>query len=352
MSIIIWVDQDINSYENQGYIKQLEKFGYDNLKLFDKVNNAFDYMKLLKFEDTKIIVSGRLFIEFINVFKENIMYLCFAPKIIIFTRNKQKFLKYNHDFEKIENKFCVFGGIATKFDEIKDFLNKENENIINNEIIFNTPKSQNDLGDASIPIIDSNEQLTFEYIDSKEKLLLPMFFKTLIDKISYENMEEYTKSLYILYSEKNLNIRKLLEQIIIMKNIPIEILSKYYARLFTFDSNFQRELNKDLRQNKKEKYLPYIKIFYEGVKLKSLPLSKDNLLYRGGIISNNEIDKIKMDLKNKIEGLPGLIIFSKSFLSFSKKIEKAKEFMRNSDENLSKVLFILEKDNNSEEYNL
>lgn len=106
MSIIIWVDQDINSYENQGYIKQLEKFGYDNLKLFDKVNNAFDYMKLLKFEDTKIIVSGRLFIEFINVFKENIMYLCFAPKIIIFTRNKQKFLKYNHDFEKIENKFC------------------------------------------------------------------------------------------------------------------------------------------------------------------------------------------------------------------------------------------------------
>jgi len=165
-------------------------------------------------------------------------------------------------------------------------------------------------------------------------------------------MEKYTKSLYILYSEKNLNIRKLLEQIIIMKNIPIEILSKYYARLFTFDSNFQRELNKDLRQNKKEKYLPYIKIFYEGVKLKSLPLSKDNLLYRGGIISNNEIDKIKMDLKNKIEGLPGLIVFSKSFLSFSKKIEKAKEFMRNSDENLSKVLFILEKDNNSEEYNL
>ena len=189
------------------------------------------------------------------------------------------------------------------------------------------------MGDASIPIIDSNEQLTFEYIDSKEKLLLPMFFKTLIDKISYENMEKYTKSLYILYSEKNLNIRKLREQIIIMKNIPIEILSKYYARLFTFDSNFQRELNKDLRQNKKEKYLPYIKIFYEGVKLKSLPLSKDNLLYRGGIISNNEIDKIKMDLKNKIEGLPGLIVFSKSFLSFSKKIEKAKEFMRNSDEN-------------------
>ena len=137
-----------------------------------------------------------------------------------------------------------------------------------------------------------------------------------------------------------------------MKNIPIEILSKYYARLFTFDSNFQRELNKDLRQDKKEKYLPYIKIFYEGVKLKSLPLSKDNLLYRGGIISNNEIDKIKMHLKNKIEGLPGLIVFSKSFLSFSKKIEKAKEFMRNSDENLSKVLFILEKDNNSEEYNL
>ena len=123
------------------------------------------------------------------------------------------------------------------------------------------------MGDASIPIIDSNEQLTFEYIDSKEKLLLPMFFKTLIDKISYENMEEYTKSLYILYSEKNLNIRKLLEQIIIMKNIPIEILSKYYARLFTFDSNFQRELNKDLRQNKRKSIYRILKYFMKELNL-------------------------------------------------------------------------------------
>ena len=60
-----------------------------------------------------------------------------------------------------------------------------------------------------------------------------------------------------------------------MKNIPIEILSKYYARLFTFNSNFHSYLNSDLRNNKKDKHLPYIKTLYEGVKLKSLPLATD-----------------------------------------------------------------------------
>ena len=62
-----------------------------------------------------------------------------------------------------------------------------------------------------------------------------------------------------------------------MKNIPIEILCKYYARIFTVESNFYKDINKDLRMNNKDKYLPYIKTFYEGVKLKSLPLANNNI---------------------------------------------------------------------------
>ena len=107
-----------------------------------------------------------------------------------------------------------------------------------------------------------NIQLTFEYIDSKDKLLLPMFFKSLIDSISNENIEEYTKSLYNIYSNDNDKIKKLLEQIFNMKNIPTEILTKYYSRLYSLYSNFNKDLNKNLRINNKDKYLPYIKTLY------------------------------------------------------------------------------------------
>ena len=71
-----------------------------------------------------------------------------------------------------------------------------------------------------------------------------MFFKTLIDKILNENMEEYSISLYNIYSKENSIIKNLLEQILIMKNIPIEILCKYYARIYTVEIIFIKILMK------------------------------------------------------------------------------------------------------------
>ena len=134
--------------------------------------------------------------------------------------------------------------------------------------------------------------------------------------------------------------------IITMRNIPIEILSKYYARLYTIESNFYRDLNRDLESNQTQNYLPYIKALYEGVKLKSLPLASDKNLYMGSKISDQEITKIKRYLKNKKPNLPGSIMFSRSFLSFSKERGEAELFLdiSNNMSGLSKVLYILEKD--------
>ena len=42
-----------------------------------------------------------------NVFKANITDICFVPKNIIFIREKKRFYRYNHDYEKIENKFYM-----------------------------------------------------------------------------------------------------------------------------------------------------------------------------------------------------------------------------------------------------
>ena len=184
--------------------------------------------------------------------------------------------------------------------------------------------------------------------------MLPLFFKTLLKDISHtDDIANYTRQLYNIYSKENIKIQKLLGQIQSMTDIPIEILSQYYARLYTAPSSFYKNINKDLGTNKIEQYLLFIKILYEGVKLKSLPLSKDNILYRGAKISNNEIEKIKEYISRKIDGLPGAIVFSKSFLSFTKEKKVADYFLgfENKDKTLSKVLFILEKDD-SIGYNL
>ena len=82
--------------------------------------------------------------------------------------------------------------------------------------------------------------------------------------MSNENVEEYTKFLYNIYSKESKKIKNLLEQILVMKSVPIEILAKYYARLYTYESNIQKEMNKDLRMNKIDKYKSYIKTYMKA----------------------------------------------------------------------------------------
>jgi len=329
----IWIDENIDNEENAQHLKELESIGLLNFRLFKETDKAINHMKYIEFQETKVIISGKLYSEFVKKFKENIINMCVAPKIIIFTKNKEKFIENNKEYQNNSNLFYKFGGIATTFDEIKKFLK--------DEIVPQKMKKAEDI------------QLTFEYIDSIEKLTLPIFFKSLIDNASIDNMDEYTNFLYNNYSKNNEELKKLLGSIKSMINIPIELLSKYYARLYTNESDFYKDINKDLGLNKKEKYLSFIKTLYEGVKLKSLSLASNNILYRGSKISNEEVKKIKSYLDKKIKGLPGSIVFSKSFLSFSKDKKVAEKYLEyeNKNKNLSKVLYILEKDDNID-YNL
>ena len=354
MKNVIWIDQNVYNEENSGYFKLLKAMDSLKVSLFINTNDAIDYLKNIKFEETNIIISGRLYDEFIENFKENVLDMYVAPKIIVFTNNAQKIIINNKENKNICGIFSNFEGTKAMFKEIEQlpinqnritlgyypkFVLLKNDIINSNTSYFLSEKQK---------IINSNDmlQLTFEYIDSKEKLMLPMFFKSLIEGISEENMNNYTKELFGSYSEKDNKIKRLLGSIEPISNIPIEILSKYYARLYTIESDFYRNLNKDLGTNKIDKYLPFIKTLYEGVKLKSLSLASENILYRGSKISNLEIKKIKNYLKNKINGLPGSIVFCRTFLSFSKDKNKAEFFLglKNENKNLSKVFYTIEKD--------
>jgi hypothetical protein len=284
-------------------------------------------------------------------FKKNINNLYIIPKIAIFTGNKAKFLNYNKAHKEnmniINDPFYNFGKINQKYENIKEFLlakklSDENKPINLNET--NEFKSKiKDIRFKEKLGVNNDIKLTFEYIDCIEKLELPLLYQSIINLTKIDKIENYNEYLYLKYSKEN-NLIELLNDINKVPNIPIELLCKYYIRLYTMDSNFYKKINNDLRNKKRENYLPFIKILYEGLKLTALKISSNIILYRGSYITIDEIKKIKVYLNKKKPNLPGVIVFSKSFLSFSKDINIANQF-------LSNVIYVLEKDDNMN-YNL
>ena len=114
-------------------------------------------------------------------------------------------------------------------------------------------------------------------------------------------------------------------------------------------------MNLSLLKNDNEKYLPYIKMMYEGIKLNVFE-SYNKTLYRGSKLKKYEIEQIyNIFREEKKQDLPHGIVFSKCFLSFTKEKDNALEFLEhekknqydidnNSDYNL--VFFELETDSN------
>ena len=332
---VIWLDPNIDSLENSEELKS--NLDLLNIKLIKNLNEAINYLKKIKIKHINIILTKAIYPQFIQQYKKNLVDMTFSLTIFLYKTNEQEIINNNNnkEYTNYEEILFEFGGIINKLEELENILLKSGKNITEYE---ETKKNTFDL-----PV-----QLTFELIDNKAKLLLPLSFKSLLDKAINDNMIEYTNSLFDIYSKQNVDIRKLLQNIKLYDNITVENLSKYYAKFYSIESNFYRDINEGLRLNNAEKYLTFIRTLYEGVRLKILPLASDKVLYRGTKISKFEIEKIKNNIEKKIENLPGLIVFSKPFLSFTKARNVAENFLspNYNNSNLTNVLFILEKDNN------
>ena len=206
---VIWIDSDLDNEENRIFIKELSSNGSYNVRFFQNVNKAIEHMRYIYFEETKLIVSGKLYPEFVQKFKENIIDMYIAPKIIILTKNKQSFISSN--IYNQNNTFYNFGGVVDTFQEVQKFLHDENKLIK----VKNADKVK----------------LTFEFIDNKEKLVLPLFFKSLIE-LSKKDVADFNYTIYNEYSSDE-QVKNLLDSIKSFSDLPIEILCKYYAKLYT-----------------------------------------------------------------------------------------------------------------------
>ena len=119
---VIWIDPNIDSEENEDYQEDLKKTKC-KLKCFKKEDEAIKYIKTIKFKETKIIISGKSYIEFILSFQKNILNMYIVPKIIIFTSNKEKVIQKKNEYKNIiDDSFYNYGGIKTIFDDIEEFI--------------------------------------------------------------------------------------------------------------------------------------------------------------------------------------------------------------------------------------
>ena len=301
---IIWIGPKVDEKFNTDFFNELNFYHFI---FFQSTKDAIIEIKKIEFKDLYIIIYEKLCKEFIEKFKENINDIYTIPKIILLLDNKEKFVNENKEY--INNNPFYFNFMATNLNEIQT-------------IIINPQKEKN------------CQNFIFEY---KDKTLFNM----------NKDISSFVQTLENMYSNCN-TLGHLINQIKYLDNVPLELLSKYFLRLYFVESDFNKDMNMNLQQNKLLYYMPYITVLYEGIKLKSLSVTFHYFLYRSSKISNDELQLLLNKFNNKKENILTNKIVSKQFLIFSESKEEVLYFLKKNCKykDTIPVFFVLEKDYN------
>ena len=318
---IIWIDEKVHNSENQSYFKKMkDNYPYIKIELFDNLEEGFNNILNLEFVSIFVIVSGRLYSKYYYKLKTNLNKIKCILVNIIFTSNKFKQILENkepdteqiisYDIQKsINNSFYNSAGVFDDYDELANYLKKFNSN-------FSKKKLEGNLYNLSYEGL-----FTFNYLKSDDELLAPILYKDIITKkkISYDEIRKFNKYLLDI---GNPDINYLIEPLSLIKYIPIEIICKYWIRVYTINSDFYKEINNKLMKSEIKLYDIYIRTLYYGLESNSLLTNTNNKLYRGSLINDDEIEKILNNKGKKV------LVFCKAFLSFSKDINVAINFLK------------------------
>ena len=311
ISQVIWIDKNVYNNENQGYKKIMEEKYHLKVDVYDDARNGIEAIKRAEiYSPIYIITSGSIYPEFYRFFKSAVTYIKNLPVQIIFTSSISSF-KDTHKYDEIGEqigKFYNLGGITDLFSQVENFIVETNKKLREfiTESIY-TSKYQRDFSGIQ----------TFTYLYNSEELILPSFFKDIIEKKKIDYSEISTLINFMLTRFGNDKMTSLLKGMILFNDIPEPILSKFFARAYTLESPFYDIMNKNLMQKNYDIYSTYIKLLYNGIENKSYEPKTDCTLYRGTKLEKFEIEKLKDMLKEKRESKDIPIIYSTSFLSFS-----------------------------------
>ena len=336
---IIWLDEKINSEENQKYLKILNN-NFNNVIAFQKEQELFDIIENFQFEVLIIIMNGKNFSKYMNYILNNSIYN--IPVSIIFTKNEE-YLKQKLQYKEfLEHKFYNSLGVSNTIEnlimKIKNFINQ-----------FKVDIKKINLGYSSLPN-DYNDCFIFEYIDDDSKLIFPYLYNNIMRNSKLSNEEIKQTNRYILenYGEID-SIKNLIMPLLLIENIPNDIIAKFWGRIYTIESPFYRNLNNNLMKLKNENYNEYIQMLYAG--LKEFEYKGDEQLYRGANISDIEIDNIlnfykNINEMNEFQNKNLYLIYSRAFLSFSKNKVVSLKFLKDI-KNTKKVIFLIKNSSNN-----
>ena len=210
-TITIWIDKNVNSQENIMY-REMMDFDNHDFAFFIEINEAFNYIKQLKFISTYIIISGKYYFDFIDKLKNNLNDIFIIPKIIIFTSDKKLMYERNKNNGKnyLDNEFYNYGKVHTSIVSILDFYNKE----VN---IYKTISDQDEF------IFQINNCFEFKEIN--------------VNNLNDSDIKQLNEYLFLKsYSYKN--IEPLFFQTLGITQIPINVLIKFYVEAIRLENNF------------------------------------------------------------------------------------------------------------------
>jgi hypothetical protein len=87
-TIVIWIDPEVDNIENSEYTDELRKNSF-HLETYKNIDDAIRYMKNIYFLETKVVIAGKLFDEFIKSFKEKIKEMNIAPNLLFLQKIKK-----------------------------------------------------------------------------------------------------------------------------------------------------------------------------------------------------------------------------------------------------------------------
>ena len=336
----IWIDYNINSEENSFYKMKLKNKNFSLIECHT-IEQGLTEIKKIKFEKVILMLSKRMFNDFINSFEKEKNEICCSLNIIVFTKREKKNLieEICNNSKKISSGYLFNKtNIFYDFHQIEEFLNKK----------YKSHSPHFEIIDEDNKFYYNEKMDCYEKIENFENLILPIYFHKIIEPITLEEIHSFNYYLSTSFKEA----QKLISDFESIPEMPIEIVCKYWAKIYTLEAGkFYSILNKGLRDKKFKLFLPFVKMMYEGVKKKSLIPITNEKLYSGGIIMNKELELLRNNLNSNINNndLPNVIYYFKSFKSFSKKKEQAEKFMKNRSNDSTLIMFIIKENNNIEE---
>ena len=244
----IWFDKNINNDENKKYIQQLKSL-FNNIKGYQSLDEGFENLYENDFRIVFVIVSGSLYGRYLQKIKENVNKITNIPYTYIFTSynfkkvllnqipDKEHILSYD-TMIRVNNAFYNPGGV---YDNFEDLLKDIKMKVWNIESSINVkPRDKDELNYEGV--------LTFEYLEREEDLLAPALYKDIItnEKINIEHCKKFHEFI-LSFNQSELN--NLIKNLDLFKYVPFEILSKYWARCYTVESDFYKILNNKLMKS-------------------------------------------------------------------------------------------------------